>query len=112
MNMQGINKGFEDEEMQVVQNVSRVMDNVTNASAQALDIGGRAVDNNITVNTDNNQLASGIASTSNEQSVLMRQEIAILKQILAKTGMSLDGKQIKKSYDTETRQQGLTILEV
>jgi hypothetical protein len=39
MNMDGMNKGFEDEEMTVVQNVSRVMDNVTNASAQALEAG-------------------------------------------------------------------------
>ena len=39
MNMDGISKGFEDEEMTVVQNVSRVMDNVTNASAQALEAG-------------------------------------------------------------------------
>lgn len=109
MNMKGIQGGFEDEEVNVIRRVTTVMNKVTAASAKALDVSGSTNNQNIIVNTDTSK-ASNTGQFLNDQTALLRQQNELLRQILDKTGLKLDGKDLSRSVDTYKKSLGATIL--
>lgn len=55
-------------------------------------------------------VASGVAEANAEQNRLLEEQNALLRAILAKTGVSIDGKTIKTAYDKATRDAGAGIM--
>lgn len=56
-------------------------------------------------------IASGVETANAQQNALLREQNELLRAILAKeSGVYLDGKQIKKSYDRASRSSGVSIM--
>ena len=71
-------------------------------------IGGRtAVANNDQIVT---AVASGVADANAEQNALLRQQNELLTEILAKTGISIDGRAIRTAYDKANLEAGARIM--
>jgi len=69
-------------------------------------IGGRTA---VANNNEITGISNAVYSTADEQNRLLREQNGLLSQILAKTGFSIDGKDIKASYDKANRDSGVTI---
>ena len=55
-------------------------------------------------------IAQGVANANTQQDVLLREQNELLRQILAKTGVYLDGKTLARSVEKTKRERGVNIM--
>lgn len=55
-------------------------------------------------------IAQGVANANTQQDVLLREQNELLRQILAKTGVYLDGKTLTRSVEKTKRERGVNIM--